>query len=79
MEEFPDGGVARHPSNPRLDYATDHVRFAALDSGRLMGADLCNAVTNPADISTIHRRDLLLRRPQEIYVIMEEKRTPIPD
>ena len=26
----------------------------------------------------IHRRDLLLRRPQEIHVLMEGKRKPIP-
>src|SRR5258708_28060228 len=36
-DEFPEGGVARHTSNPRHRYATDCIRLAALDCGRLIG------------------------------------------
>ncbi|MFM0515726.1 hypothetical protein, partial [Paraburkholderia sp. RL17-373-BIF-A] len=37
LKEFPEGGVARHTSNPRSGYAADVIRFAASDSGRLIG------------------------------------------
>lgn len=44
-KEFPEGGVARHPSNPRPGCATDVIRFAASDSGRLIGRNGMNAST----------------------------------
>lgn len=37
IKEFLEGGVARQTSNPRHGYATDPIRFASLDSGRLIG------------------------------------------